>query len=424
MKRIREKTGSFTSEEHDILDGKAQISRVVERSGDVWQFRMWVTDEKKYIRRSLKTRDFVTAKKRAEDIVFETMSDISTGRKIFGITLGELVQQYLVWRQDDVVTGLITEGRHKTIQSQMKHFLRYKSADLKVSELDRNSYYDYANWRQKTHQGVRRVTIQNEQATINHMMKMGYRNGYTHFDKFDFRALNIKADEKNHRRDTFTLQEYDALVRFMRRYVADKELKNENERLERMLIRDCVLIASNTMLRVGELWALKWGDIESIRVERDENGNEVHLVTINVREETSKVRKSRRVISRGGEYFERLKSRAEYVNDDSFIFCGIGGDKKISRQKWYIHWKNLMDGIGLEYKKRNVTWYSLRHFGITCRVRAKVAVLDIATVAGTSVNHIQNTYGHYDDDMLRSTALKNFTVERDGAIAVRDELTR
>jgi integrase len=169
------------------------------------------------------------------------------------------------------------------------------------------------------------------------MTKMGYRNGYTLFDKFDFRALNIKADEKNHRRDTFALQEYDAVVRFMRRYVADEELKNENERLERMLIRDCVLIASNTMLRVGELWALKWGDIESIRVERDENGNEVHLVKINVREETSKVRKSRWVISRGGEYFERLKYRAEYGNDDSFIFCGIGGDKKISRQKCYIH---------------------------------------------------------------------------------------
>ncbi|MEE2662405.1 MAG: hypothetical protein VYB39_05200 [Pseudomonadota bacterium] len=118
MKRVRKKTGSFTSEEHDILDGKAQISRVVERSGDVWQFRMWVAEEKKYIRRSLKTRDFVTAKKRAEDIVFETMSDISTGRKIFGITLGELVQQYLVWRQEDVDNGNITEGRHGTIQHQ------------------------------------------------------------------------------------------------------------------------------------------------------------------------------------------------------------------------------------------------------------------------------------------------------------------
>jgi len=379
-----------------------------------------VTEEKKYIRRSLKTRDLATAKERAEKIVFETMSDISTGRKIFGITLDELVQQYLAWRQVDVDNGTITEGRHITIRSQMKHFLRYKSVDLKVSELDRNSYYDYASWRQQTHKGVRRVTIQNEQATINHMMKMGYRNGYTHFDKFDFRPLNIKADEKNHRRDTFTLEEYDALVRFMRKYVSDKELKNEHERLERMLIRDCVLIASNTMLRVGELWNLKWADIESIKATRDDNGREVHLVTINVREETSKVRKNRRVISRGGEYFERLKSRAEYVKGDDFVFCGVGGDKKVSRQKWYLHWKNLMDGIGLDYKKRNVTWYSLRHFGITCRVRAKVTVLDIATVAGTSVNHIQNTYGHYDDDMLRSTALKNFTVEQDGEIAVRD----
>ena len=29
MKRIREKTSSFTSEEHDILNGKATITRLV-----------------------------------------------------------------------------------------------------------------------------------------------------------------------------------------------------------------------------------------------------------------------------------------------------------------------------------------------------------------------------------------------------------
>ena len=76
-----------------------------------------------------------------------------------------------------------------------------------------------------------------------------------------------------------------------------------------------------------------------------------------------------------------------------------------------------MQGIGVEnYQDRQLTWYSLRHFGITCRIRAKVPYLDIATVAGTSATHIENHYGHYDDDMLKSTSLKNFTVTTSGLV--------
>ena len=85
MARVRKKQSAFTSEAHDILDGRAKLLRV-RASGDVWQFRMWVETEGKYVRKSLKTRDFDTAKEKAEEMVFQTMSDISSGRKIFGIT--------------------------------------------------------------------------------------------------------------------------------------------------------------------------------------------------------------------------------------------------------------------------------------------------------------------------------------------------
>ena len=67
-----------------------------------------------------------------------------------------------------------------------------------------------------------------------------------------------------------------------------------------------------------------------------------------------------------------------------------------------------------DYVERQLTWYSLRHFGITCRIRAKVLLSDIAQLAGTSVAHIENTYGHFDDDMLRDASLKNFAVDTYG----------
>ena len=139
-------SSSFTSEEHDILGGKAKILRI-RQSGDVWQFRMWIDEEGKYIRKSLRTRDFESAVERAEKIVFDTLGDIKSGRKIFGITLGELVDAYLHYRQIDVENGDITAGRLKAIKSQLKRFIAFKSAEMKLAELERNSYYEYAAWR-------------------------------------------------------------------------------------------------------------------------------------------------------------------------------------------------------------------------------------------------------------------------------------
>ena len=44
------------SEVEDIFDGHIRIYKTT-NSGDVWQLRMYVQEEKRYIRESLKTRD-------------------------------------------------------------------------------------------------------------------------------------------------------------------------------------------------------------------------------------------------------------------------------------------------------------------------------------------------------------------------------
>ena len=407
-RKPRKSKGTWTRENHEILGGKGFIYRV-NASGDVWQFRMWIPEEGKHLRKSLRTRDFDAAVKRAEELCFQTFSDVSSGRKIFGITIQEMVDAFLDWRQKDVDAGIITKGRLGTIKTQTNRLLEYKDPSMKVGELDKNSLYDWEQWRRKEYNAVP-VRIRNEQATINQMMDFAYRNGYSHFPKFDFRKIKIARDDIGVR-DVFTLEEYDRLVRYMRTYVSKKECPDDNLRAERLMVRDAVLIASNTMLRVGELWALEWRDIVSIEETVDENNLPVSLVHLEVRKEISKVRSRRRVISRGGEYFHRLKKNSQYTEPSDFLFASVNGRQQLNRRKWYLHWKHLMHGIGIDnYAERKLTWYSLRHFGITCRIRAKVPLADISKIAGTSVSHIETHYGHYDDDMLKSTALKNFTV--------------
>ena len=176
----------------------------------------------------------------------------------------------------------------------------------------------------------------------------------------------------------------------MRQYVALKNCPEEEERKERLMIRDFILILSNTALRVGELRQLRWGDVEGFRDETDEAGKTVRLVSINVRREISKVRNSRKVVSRGGEYFERHKQNSSFTGDENLVFTNKTGTHMLGTRVLYQHWYRLMDGIGVEnYKERKLSYYSLRHFAITCRLRASVPIL-IAQFAGTGVQHIEN----------------------------------
>jgi hypothetical protein len=58
MARAKRKSkGNTSTDNHEILGGKCSIFRVAQ-SGDVWQFKMWVTEEQKYFRKSLRTKDF------------------------------------------------------------------------------------------------------------------------------------------------------------------------------------------------------------------------------------------------------------------------------------------------------------------------------------------------------------------------------
>ena len=413
---MAKKRSSFIREEYAILGGLSKVLKT--KQSNVYQLRMRVSNEKKYLRETLKTRDLDTALERTEKRTLEIYANIKAGKKIFGVHLGELVGEYLEYRQEDVAVGNITSGRLVTVSSQLKHLLKFKGDHLRIGELEKNSCFDYANWRRGLTPSVKDVTIRNETATINALMRFAYRKGYSHFETFEFRKLSIRTEETD-RRDTLTLDEYDNLVRYLRTWCSKKATgKDKVERLKRLLVRDCILIATDTMLRVGELWQLRWADVlgyESIGNEQ----NRVDLVKIKVRAETAKNRKSRTVLSRGGKHLKRLFQRTQFRDDDHYIFAIANGRKRAPKEIWYNAWKELMSGIGIDYKSRNLTWYSLRHFGITCRLRAGASVFDVSKLAGTSVSFIDTHYGHFDDAMAREVALKNFRYGKDG-IAIKD----
>ncbi|WP_026377243.1 site-specific integrase [Aestuariibacter salexigens] len=397
------------TDSESLLGGKGEIYRMT-RSGSVYQCRIWIPDERKYLRRSLKTSDYETAKLRGEELIFKTYSDVKSGRKLFGINLGELVEKYLAWRERDVgVEGGITKARHGTIKSQCKALLRVKSPTTKISELDENSFYDWRQMRLKDNPSISLVTIRNETATIAQLFDFAYRNGFSHIPKLFFRPTKMSRYEIS-RRDTFEIDEYDAMVKFLRSYTSKKHCPDDEERLERKKIRDYILILANTLLRTGELRQLTYGDVLEFDDRVDANGLKVCLVKLRVRKETSKVRSGRTIWVRGGDYIKRLKSYSPFTDDHDLLFTNKSGTHPLGTRELYKHWDVIMKAIGIpDHRQRKLSYYSLRHFGITMRMKSEVPIADVAAIAGTSVAYIETHYRHIDDEVMYRSALKNFS---------------
>jgi len=419
-------SGNTLTFHQSIFDGEAHIFKI-KQSGDVYQFRMFIKDENKHYRKSLRTDDYDIAVEKAKKLTKDLMAHGMSDKRVFSIRVEELIEQYLDYRKNDIdkETG-ITRKRWMTLSSQLKYFSLICGARTKLSDLNIDDLFEYSVLRNNIKNCVA-STIRTEKSTINHCIQFGYRNKLIHFEKFNFKQIIIKAEAVG-KRDTFTDKEYNRLIEFMKDYT---ELKNcetsygqrdfgrsgnntyliksaKEEQLERLMVRDYVFGLSNSGLRVGEAFQLKWGDLLSFESWQDADDKKQLLVEIRVRWETSKVRKNRIFFCRGGQYFKRLKERQKHTNEEDLVFS-MDGKNSIDHRMLRKHWHALMKGIGItNYYERKLSWYSLRHYCITQRVVSGVDLIDISQMAGTSVKHIENTYLKYRKEQSRTAALKSY----------------
>ena len=248
-------------DQHEILGGKGMIY-VTPYSNGKWYFRTWVSEEGKYLRKSLRTTNKKDAINLAEKEYLKVYATIDKGFKVFGVKFKQMCDEYLVQRQEDVDVELITQGRHSTLKTQINRWIvPYINPSTKVSELNRESFRRYFVYRkQQTKNRVEDVTIRNEQTTINSIAKFGYRKGYLPFEGFDFNPIKIIEPP---RRDTFSLEEYKMFYPKLGDWVNDAV--DSHEEYMRQLIRDFILLKSNTCMRFGEIRQLQWKMIRSKR---------------------------------------------------------------------------------------------------------------------------------------------------------------
>ena len=406
------KKKNFTDDEIPIFDEACIYKR-----GEYWQFRMWLAKENKYARKSLRTRNQTTAIERGKEAYLEIYSNLQQGKTYFSISTKEGVERYLEFRKRDVELGHIVKGRHATITTHLGHWLAFIGKDTKLKELERTDCEEYFYFRHtNTNGNVKQVTVKNEQSTINAYIKWLFRGGETTIDGFDFKKLP-RLDKGNEaiRRATFTNDEYYSLVKAMKSYSLNGNKKTDSDELVvRQIVRYYVLIAANSGLRVGEQRQLRWSDVT---VERHKiNGKVVVLAHINVRYETSKIRKSRTFLCRSGQYFERLRAITDPKDNNALIFSA-DGEKELTKRALLYHFKKMVELADIPDREiRDLVPYSLRHFMITQRIMSGLNYKQIADMCGTSIAQIEKTYYHLNDAIRLTNAVADYKRKSDGTI--------
>ena len=310
------KKQSFKDDEEAIYD-----DAVIYKRGEYWHFRMWLTNEHKYARFSLKTRNKSTALDQAKLHYHELKAGELAGKRYFSITTKIGVENYLKEREKEVGT-LIVVGRHRTIKTHLEHWLDYIKRDTKLKELRRTDCENYFLERTKGKKNlqVSPTTVANEQATINALMKWLHKRGETYIDGFDFKKLpRVDTGDEANRRNTFTDDEISKLTNVLDGYIkeAERDLLGEGN-VTKAITGYYLGVSLISGLRRGEQLQLTWNDVYEMEHEQSIK-NPFDLIKITVRGATSKVRKTRRfVVKDERRYFTgmmklALKIRKVYV---------------------------------------------------------------------------------------------------------------
>ena len=394
---------------------------VIYKRGEYWQFRIWLTKERKYARFSLKTTSKSTALDLAKRHYHELMANQLAGKSYYSITTKAGVELYLEWKKKQI-GNKIKEGRFGTINTHLEHWLNFRGRNTKLKELAITDgdeyYYERTKSREK---GASQTTIENEQSTINAMIKWLHSRELTNIHSIEFPKLKaLDKGKESNRRSLFEDREILAIDKVLVEYIKEAEENLTQTNLTKALCGYFLGIAMITGLRRGEQLQLTWNDVYEMEV-KESRERRIDLIKITVRGETSKVGNTRKFVVKDYGYFNSLltlqarklegkvkESERRDLLLNELLFTA-NGKTAITPRAILFHFEKVLLRAGIKnVKSRNIVPYSFRHTFITKRVNSGLPIASVAEMCGTSITQIEKTYYHTTEAKMISNALADY----------------
>jgi integrase len=286
-------SGKDTAEYAERLkDGKVLLSS---RNG-IFQVRLYAGN-RRYIYKSLKTRDLNEARDSAYRAYYQLEIRIAENLPIQQKRFADIVAEYTRMREQQHERGTYKRGEKTNQQTTSPHMLRQIKrvsrfwleycGSKTVERIDDALLKGYVDWRREYYHRIpadkrpRNAKINPADKTLEWettfaltLLKYAHERGYRGnkpLPKYRYKA------QRNKTRPPFSAEEYRRLYVGMRRWMYE-ERDNPRWRYTRELLRDYVLILSNSGIRVGEANHLRTSDISVLR---DENDRELYGFDVN-----------------------------------------------------------------------------------------------------------------------------------------------
>jgi integrase len=408
-------TDTYQTDTESIAVGpyKGTLYRRADLSKSSWFFRIYLKEEGRHFRKSLKTGDLQAARELATNEVIQILAKVKSGERILAVSLADLRRRFSLHQQTLVEQGQLAKNTLDNHGTRLNHginFLKHKGKDpqTRISSLNGEIWNDYLEWRfaeaQSRGKTIRRDVVRDELLTIRKMFL--YANKEKLCTEKVIPKWSFQVEKEGPKRQRMTQRNYADFLGCIYNWI--KGAKNDREKYNRVLLRHFVLIVANSGMRSGELFGLKNKDVE-VRPKANE-------CLINIRPETSKVRQGRQIsihASYGGNvkradptnYLIRwMTDYQKFKEPGDYVFSTMDNGKQDARDVYYHNYKRLR----VRLKELGIGWfdtYHCRHFWVTNRLLASEPIHLVAKAAGTSVAEIESTYSH----VLGEIATKQFS---------------
>jgi len=400
------------------------------RRGDLkspsWFMRMYIREEHRYFRKSLRTADREEAAERAVTEMLEILAKVRNGERILTVSLKDLLRRYALHQEEQIRQRALAPKTlllHRHRLKLGREFLLSKfpaGLNTRISAIDGKVFDDYLSWRfdnaAKKGTTLRRDVVRDELLSIRKMFHFARRQKLCSEKSIPTWTFAVDGKDRPRRRRMTPANYLEVLGCFghwLGAVAADESLSGTSKLYQRYLVFYVTLLIADTGMRSGEVFELRNSDVE---VREDE-------CVISIRPETSKVRRGRRITHKA--YKSDDYNLKDWLNrfqrhrkPNHYLFASYNDGTRPARDYYYKGYNSFRS----ELKKAGLEWfdtYHCRHFWITKRLLAGEPIHIIAKAAGTSVAEIEGTYSHVLTEMAtRDFANREIIHQRDGSVRV------
>ena len=212
------------------------------------------------------------------------------------------------------------------------------------------------------------------------------------------------------------LDQYEKFWKFLEyKYTREKGITSL-EKHRRIIFWKFVGIMVNTGMRPSEFISLKWKDISTYKTHDPKLQKKISVISI--RAENSKTGRPRNIVAPVRRRFEVIKNSYKEMgfepSPNDYVLFNITKDDRraYTRQTFFCRLKDTLKLSGVqddlnEYQ-HTISLYSFRHQYICWRLRyGQVPIHLIAKNCGTSIQKIDETYGHIETEKQVDVIIAN-----------------